>query len=138
MLVSSTACRFWQPIGAPAFRHALQEVADLVERSRPHPGRERGIRTLDLLALDGEEVVGGKVLLAPAGRHMKLRKRGARIKVWLDDEPRQALHKPSADVLMARTTSSATWTMSIVTGTGGRGLARSSVRLRFEWLYSLK
>ncbi len=31
---------------------------------------------------------------------MKLRKRGAEVKVWLDDEPRQALHRPSADVLM--------------------------------------
>ena len=52
-------------------------------------------------ALDGEDVSGGKVLLAPAGRHMKLRKRGAKVKVWLDDEPRQTLHRPSADVLMA-------------------------------------
>lgn len=52
-------------------------------------------------AIEGEDVVGGKVLLAPAGRHMKLRKRGGKVKVWLDDEPRQTLHRPSADVLMA-------------------------------------
>jgi two-component system chemotaxis response regulator CheB len=43
----------------------------------------------------------GSVLIAPAGQHMKLRRRGADIRVWLDDEPRAALHRPSVDVLMA-------------------------------------
>ena len=44
----------------------------------------------------------GRVLIAPAGRHMKLRRaRRRRCEVWLDDEPRGALHRPSADVLMA-------------------------------------
>jgi two-component system chemotaxis response regulator CheB len=52
-------------------------------------------------AEDGEPVRGGHVLIAPAGRHMKLRKRGHHVRVWLDDEPRAALHRPSADVLMA-------------------------------------
>jgi two-component system chemotaxis response regulator CheB len=52
-------------------------------------------------AEDGEPVRGGQVLIAPAGRHMKLRKRGQGVRVWLDDEPRAALHRPSADVLMS-------------------------------------
>jgi two-component system chemotaxis response regulator CheB len=52
-------------------------------------------------AQDGEPVRPGNVLIAPAGRHMKLRKRGGAVRVWLDDEPRAALHRPSADVLMA-------------------------------------
>jgi two-component system chemotaxis response regulator CheB len=52
-------------------------------------------------AVDGEAVAAGAVLVAPAGRHMKVRKRGAQVKVWLDDEPRAALHRPSIDVLMA-------------------------------------
>ena len=52
-------------------------------------------------ALDGQPVEAGQVLIAPAGRHMKVRKRGQSIKVVLDDEPRSALHRPSADVLMA-------------------------------------
>ena len=43
----------------------------------------------------------GVVLIAPAGRHMKVAARGARCAVWLDDEPRAALHRPSVDVLMA-------------------------------------
>jgi two-component system chemotaxis response regulator CheB len=51
-------------------------------------------------AQDGESVAPGHVLIAPAGRHMKLRRRGGDVRVWLDDEPRSALHKPSADVLM--------------------------------------
>jgi two-component system chemotaxis response regulator CheB len=53
-------------------------------------------------AEDGEALVPGLVLIAPAGRHMKLRRRGqAPARVWLDEEPRSALHRPSVDVLMA-------------------------------------
>ena len=52
-------------------------------------------------AEDGEPVGGGAVLIAPAGRHMKLKRRGSGVKVWLDDEPHTALHRPSIDVLMS-------------------------------------
>ncbi len=52
-------------------------------------------------AEDGEPLGPGAVLIAPAGRHMKLRRRASAVRVWLDDEPRSALHRPSADVLMA-------------------------------------
>ena len=52
-------------------------------------------------AADGEPVRAGSVLIAPAGRHMKVRRRGPDVTVWLDDEPRSALHRPSVDVLMA-------------------------------------
>jgi two-component system, chemotaxis family, protein-glutamate methylesterase/glutaminase len=52
-------------------------------------------------AQDGESVAPGVVLIAPAGRHMKVKRRGSHAKVWLDDEPRTALHRPSVDVLMA-------------------------------------
>ena len=52
-------------------------------------------------AQDGENVAPGVVLIAPAGRHMKVKRRGALTRVWLDDEPRSALHRPSVDVLMA-------------------------------------
>jgi two-component system, chemotaxis family, protein-glutamate methylesterase/glutaminase len=52
-------------------------------------------------AEDGERVEPGVVLVAPAGKHMKVKKRGAVMRIWLDDEPRAALHRPSADVLMA-------------------------------------
>jgi len=52
-------------------------------------------------AQDGDVVTSGQVLIAPAGLHMKLRRRGERVKVWLDEEPKGSLHRPSADVLMA-------------------------------------
>lgn len=52
-------------------------------------------------AEDGESVAPGVVLIAPAGRHMKVRRRGPVTRVWLDEEPRSALHRPSVDVLMA-------------------------------------
>ena len=52
-------------------------------------------------AEDGEPVAAGSVLVAPAGRHMKVRRSGGETRVWLDDEPRSALHRPSIDVLMA-------------------------------------
>ncbi len=51
-------------------------------------------------AEDGETVTAGMVYIAPAGRHMKVRRRG-NVRVWLDEEPRSSLHRPSVDVLMA-------------------------------------
>jgi two-component system chemotaxis response regulator CheB len=51
-------------------------------------------------AADGEPIVPGTVLIAPAGLHMKARRRGSSLRVMLDEEPREALHRPSADVLM--------------------------------------
>jgi two-component system chemotaxis response regulator CheB len=52
-------------------------------------------------AEDGDLVEPGRVLVAPAGIHTRLGRRRGRVRVVLDDEPREALHRPSADVLMA-------------------------------------
>jgi two-component system chemotaxis response regulator CheB len=52
-------------------------------------------------AQDGDTVAPGVVLIAPAGHHMKVQRRGSAARIWLDDEPRSALHRPSVDVLMA-------------------------------------
>lgn len=52
-------------------------------------------------AQDGEAVAPGTVLVAPAGIHTKVRRRGGVVRVVLDVEPRSALHRPSVDVLMA-------------------------------------
>jgi two-component system, chemotaxis family, protein-glutamate methylesterase/glutaminase len=52
-------------------------------------------------AEDGEPVQGGCVLIAPGGLHMRIRRRGGHMRVWLDPEPHAALHRPSVDVLMA-------------------------------------
>lgn len=51
-------------------------------------------------AEDGERLQPGTVLIAPAGLHLKLHRRGGAVKVSLDEEPRAALHRPSVDVLM--------------------------------------
>jgi two-component system chemotaxis response regulator CheB len=50
-------------------------------------------------AEDGEVLSPGQVYIAPAGMHMKVRRRGT-ARIWLDEEPRSALHRPSVDVLM--------------------------------------
>jgi two-component system chemotaxis response regulator CheB len=52
-------------------------------------------------ARDGEGVEPGGILVAPAGIHSRLVRRGGRVEVALDEEPRNVLHRPSADVLMA-------------------------------------
>jgi len=52
-------------------------------------------------AADGEAIVPGVALIAPAGLHMKAQEHGASLRVVLDEEPREALHRPSADVLMS-------------------------------------
>jgi two-component system chemotaxis response regulator CheB len=52
-------------------------------------------------AQDGDPVRPGMALIAPAGRHMKVRRRDGQTRIWLDDEPRGALHRPAIDVLMA-------------------------------------
>ena len=52
-------------------------------------------------ARDGEVVLPGHILLAPAGIHMKIARGRDAVAVVLDEEPRDALHRPSADVLMA-------------------------------------
>jgi two-component system chemotaxis response regulator CheB len=49
----------------------------------------------------GDAVEAGQVLLAPAGIHMRLVRAGAGIEAALEEEPSEALHRPSADVLMS-------------------------------------
>jgi two-component system chemotaxis response regulator CheB len=52
-------------------------------------------------AAEGDEVRPGKVLIAPAGRHVKLRRSNGRYLIHLDGEPSDSPHKPSVDVMMA-------------------------------------
>jgi two-component system chemotaxis response regulator CheB len=75
-------------------------------------------------AQDGELVLPGVVLIAPAGVHMKVKRRGLQVKVWLDEEPRGALHRPSVDVLMASVAKVyGTKTLGVVlTGMGSDGV----------------
>ena len=52
-------------------------------------------------AREGDAVEPGRVIVAPAGVHTRLRREGETVAVVLDEEPRDALHRPSADVAMA-------------------------------------
>lgn len=52
-------------------------------------------------ARDGDVVLPGTILIAPAGIHSRLLRRAGAVVVMLDEEPRDSLHRPSADVLMA-------------------------------------
>jgi len=53
-----------------------------------------------LEARDGERVVAGRVLIAPGGRHMQLKRSGAQYVVEVRDGPLINHHRPSVDVLM--------------------------------------
>jgi two-component system chemotaxis response regulator CheB len=50
-------------------------------------------------AADGDELVPGSVLLAPAGRHLLFRRAGGRVVAHLDLRPLDTPHRPSVDVL---------------------------------------
>src|SRR5688572_17482711 len=53
-----------------------------------------------LEAVEGDEFRRGRVLLAPAGKHMTLvRKAGGQIVARLSRQPAESLHRPSVDVL---------------------------------------
>ncbi len=73
----------------PGFTRSLAER--LAGRSAL-PVREAG---------DGEEVLPGQVLIAPAGWHLTVRKVGRGVRTRLSLEPADSLHRPSADVTMA-------------------------------------
>lgn len=50
-------------------------------------------------ARDGDRVINGRVLIAPGGRHMQMRRSGAQYVVEVRDGPLINHHKPAVDVL---------------------------------------
>jgi two-component system chemotaxis response regulator CheB len=50
-------------------------------------------------ARDGDRVINGRVLIAPGGKHMKLKRSGAQYVVEVSDGPLINHHRPSVDVL---------------------------------------
>ena len=50
-------------------------------------------------AEDGDDVLRGRVLIAPGNRHMLLQRSGARYYVTVRDGPLVSRHRPSVDVL---------------------------------------
>lgn len=60
----------------------------------------------------GDKLLPGMVFIAPGGRHLKIHNRTSRIEIEVSDEPREALYKPSANVLVS----------SVAEGVGRRAL----------------
>lgn len=63
--------------------------------------RLNGVCDLEVMeARDGDRVINGRVLIAPGGKHMTLKRNGAQYVVEVRDGPLINHHKPSVDVLM--------------------------------------
>jgi two-component system, chemotaxis family, protein-glutamate methylesterase/glutaminase len=62
--------------------------------------RLNGIYDLDIAeAKDGDRVINGRVLIAPGGKHMRMKRSGAQYVVEVADGPLINHHRPSVDVL---------------------------------------
>jgi two-component system chemotaxis response regulator CheB len=62
--------------------------------------RLNSLYELDVVeARDGDRVINGRMLIAPGGRHMRLRRSGAQYVVEVSDGPLINHHRPSVDVL---------------------------------------
>jgi two-component system chemotaxis response regulator CheB len=90
--------------GLPAAFHAAVVIVQHIPRGFTRSLAER----LDARsaipvreARHGDAVEPGQVLLAPAGIHSRLVRGGDSVEVALEEEPSEALHRPSVDVLMA-------------------------------------
>ena len=95
---SSRAC----PPASPRAVLVVQHMPRGLHAARWPSAWTRAARLPVREAEDGERVAAGPVLIAPAGPPHEGPAAGAgTVRVWLDDEPRAALHRPSVDVLMA-------------------------------------
>jgi two-component system chemotaxis response regulator CheB len=82
-------------------------------------------------AEDGDTVINGRVLIAPGGQHMLLRRSGARYYVTIKDGPHVHHQKPSVEVLFHSVAqyAGANAVGAILTGMGGDG-ARGLLKMR--------
>jgi two-component system, chemotaxis family, protein-glutamate methylesterase/glutaminase len=79
-------------------------------------------------AHEGDEIVAGGVMIAPAGRHLRLRRDGQSIRAQLDMRPLDTPHRPSVDVLFqsAAEVCGARTLGVVMTGMGADGRAGSA------------
>ena len=89
--------------GLPAAFHAAVVIVQHIPRGFTRSLAER----LDARsaipvreARHGDAIEPGQILLAPAGIHTRLVRAGAGTSISLEEEPSEALHRPSVDVLM--------------------------------------
>lgn len=75
-------------------------------------------------AVEGEEIIPGRVYLAPAGLHLTFRRDGTAVRAHLDVRPIDTQHRPSVDVLFASAAEvfGASALGVVMTGMGNDGL----------------
>jgi len=96
--------------GPPALQHLLERLpagfplpVAIVQHmppgfTAPFAERLNSLCRLTVMeAREGEPLIPGKVLIAPAGRHLRI---GTRLRALLDEDADGAVHIPSVDVLM--------------------------------------
>ncbi len=108
----------------PAALLVVQHIPPGFTRSLAERLSARGVLPVSE-AVAGEAVQPGRVLIAPGGTHMRVERRRGAVRVRLDDEPRDSLHRPSADVLMesVAATYGARALGVVLTGMGADGVA---------------
>jgi two-component system chemotaxis response regulator CheB len=86
----------------------------------------------------GDQVVQGRVLIAPGNQHMALRRTGSRYTVEIVDGPHVSRHRPSVDVLFRSVAQAAGGNAMgvILTGMGDDG-ARSLLEMRQAGAYTV-
>lgn len=86
--------------------------------------RLNSVSPLEIRVCARKEIIQpGVALLAPAGQHLKVIRMGGRLFAFLDDEPADVIHRPSADVLFSSMaeTCGANACAVILTGMGDDG-----------------
>ncbi len=89
-------------------------------------------------AESGDQVIPGRVLIAPGNQHMALRRTGSRYTVEIIDGPHVSRHRPSVDVLFRSTAQAAGRNAMgiILTGMGDDG-ARGLLEMREAGAYTV-
>lgn len=89
-------------------------------------------------AESGDQVMQGRVLIAPGNQHMALRRTGSRYTVEIIDGPHVSRHRPSVDVLFRSVAQAAGRNAmgAILTGMGDDG-ARSLLEMREAGAYTV-
>ncbi|MBF0475886.1 MAG: chemotaxis response regulator protein-glutamate methylesterase [Deltaproteobacteria bacterium] len=84
------------PVGMVIVQHIVEGFSQALAQ------RLNGLSPMEVkVAASREPILPGVVLLAPAGQHLKVIRVGGNLYAFLDKEPSDTLHRPSADVLFS-------------------------------------
>ena len=136
--------------GTEALREVLEALPAttpgiIIVQHMPEKFTDAFARRLDTLcamsvkeAETGDQVVQGRVLIAPGNRHMALRRTGSRYTVEILDGPHVSRHRPSVDVLFRSVAQGAGRNALgiILTGMGDDG-ARGLLEMREAGAYTV-